>query len=316
MRKYKIFVRYYLSLSFLLMVFFYLMTNYGFNEDLLWVKEVKSKKDSYVNAEKNNKIVINSGSNALFGIRSKEITEQLGVPAYNMSMHAGLGLDFILEESKGFLKSGDTIILPLEHELLMNDFFGNTTKLAFDYYRLYEPEKVGRIIPIDRWRYTFQNNPMESIINAATSLLKKSSEIGYKSSNLNDHGDQINNIEYKETLIKHRQPITIPAQLKETIGLKKLDDFNKWCEANGIALYYTYPNMIFFEEYLNQNYQNYFLFLDQYFAEHHIKVLMKQKDSLYNKELFYDTDYHMNEKGVSLRTADIIKELRKVFVNK
>ncbi len=51
----------------------------------------------------------------MFGMRTKDISEKLKIPAYNLAVHAGLGLDFILDDAKKTLKSGDVVILPLEY---------------------------------------------------------------------------------------------------------------------------------------------------------------------------------------------------------
>lgn len=280
------------------------------SEDLIWVAEAKAKKDNNIKAAAGRKIVINSGSNALFGIRSKDMEDALHMPAYNMALHAGLGLDFVLAESKEVLNSGDIVILPLEHELLTNDTFSWITKLAFDFYRRYERSDVGRIPPGDQARFLLQTNLFDALVNTATAKLKNPAQIGYKSANINDHGDQMNHPETMTGLLRSLKPIELPKTLQETTGLYKLSEFRNWCEEHQVTLYYTYPNMMYFKEYEDEKYRAYFAFLDEYMKEHRIEVLLNQYDSFFDESLMYDTYYHLNDEGMTLRTQRLIAELK------
>ena len=64
-----------------------------------------------------NKLIFVGGSNLTFGLDCKKISDSIKMPTVNMSVHAGLGLDFMLKETMASIKQGDVIILSPEYYL-------------------------------------------------------------------------------------------------------------------------------------------------------------------------------------------------------
>jgi len=62
-------------------------------------------------------VILAGGSNVAFGIDSLAIEKKIGFPVVNLGLHAGLGLDFMLEELKFCVRPGDFIILSTEYFL-------------------------------------------------------------------------------------------------------------------------------------------------------------------------------------------------------
>ena len=60
------------------------------------------------------RIVLEGGSNLAFGIDSRKIEDSTGLPVINMGLHAGLGLDFIVNEIKYIVKPSGIVILSIE----------------------------------------------------------------------------------------------------------------------------------------------------------------------------------------------------------
>ncbi|MDF2678632.1 MAG: hypothetical protein K0Q97_2986 [Bacillota bacterium] len=301
----------FLSLIGITIIYTFLIFNYYTTIELLWVNSLKEKKDSYAAAEDGNKIIFTSGSNTLFGVRTSNITEELGIPTYNLAIHAALGIDFILEEAKEVLRSGDTVIIPMEYAILMSD--EASKKLAFDYYRLFDKNNLNRINSLDKMRYVFQNNPINALEHTALALqVKDVTEVSYKSSYVNGNGDQTKHYEHSEEILRNVEPIVLPDEMKETVGLKRIKEFNIWCNENNITFYFMYPSTILFDEYYQKPYSNYFNFLESYFSENNISVIGSPYDSFYDISLFHDTNYHLNEKGMTIRTEYIIKQIDKL----
>lgn len=80
-----------------------------------WVREMivikRSIAKQYAGQEK---IIIASGSGALFGIDSVQAGRILKMPVINFGLHAGLPLKTILSEAENASEAGDMVILPLE----------------------------------------------------------------------------------------------------------------------------------------------------------------------------------------------------------
>ncbi|UNC93643.1 hypothetical protein [Candidatus Contubernalis alkaliaceticus] len=281
-------------------------------EVLYWINNCKEIKEDLILKVEGPKIIFNGGSNTLFNVRTEDITEALGVPTYNLAIHWDLGMHFFIEESKPLLNEGDVIILPLQ----ITHFSTNqkSTKLAFDYYNLYEPDKAGRISYLDRVNFSFQNNPLNYIIDRTLGILSPiemvMDEGNYSSSDLNQHGDQTN---HTGNLLKKASPFPVP-NLKETLSLKKLKDFNYWCKENGILLFVTYASMVKFDDYEQEAYLAYFEFLEQYFMENYIKVIGTPWDFMFDIHLFYDHDQHMHQGGMTKNTKKLIQMMKEIDI--
>lgn len=317
MKKYKVFLILTLLFTLAINVVYFYSTLYIIKEpnvDVVWTQSLLERKESIITEHNElhsgRKIIVSAGSSALYGIRSKDISESIGIPTYNLGSHAGLGINFIIEETKKVTKSGDIIIFPLEFTLFnQND---ENTLLSLRYFQLYDREKLNNFNPINTYKILLQRDFFSSInlINSnifKSSLVEKSSF--YADESLNDHGDMTKNVGYRgfET-----QPIEIPKRLNETKALKSILAFSNWCKQNEINLYLSYSATQSLPEYTNEEYLNYFNFLSDFFQKNEIKVLEEPKEVLYNTELFFDTPYHLNEEGMTIRTDNLINKLKQI----
>jgi hypothetical protein len=65
------------------------------------------------------RIVFIGGSNLAFGLDSPVVRDRLGREPINAALHAGLGLEFILNEGLDFLRPGDVAVVSVEYELFL-----------------------------------------------------------------------------------------------------------------------------------------------------------------------------------------------------
>ena len=68
------------------------------------------------------RIIFAGGSNLSLGQNSRLIEEEIKMPVVNLGLHAGLGLDFVLNELKSVIKSGDVVFLSIEYYLGKGDY--------------------------------------------------------------------------------------------------------------------------------------------------------------------------------------------------
>jgi len=81
-----------------------------------WVKNCYQYKDYRADEITGKKMIILSGSNALFGVRGSVLQKELGYPVANLAGHVYLDIDFLYYKLKQHMKEGDIVILPLEFE--------------------------------------------------------------------------------------------------------------------------------------------------------------------------------------------------------
>jgi hypothetical protein len=79
-----------------------------------WVRELILVKAALQEKQLSPRILFLSGSSTLFGIDAKLVEEKLGVPAFNMGLHAGMRLDQILAVGEASARRGDLLVLALE----------------------------------------------------------------------------------------------------------------------------------------------------------------------------------------------------------
>jgi hypothetical protein len=181
-----------------------------------------------------------------------------------------------------------------------------------DYIITYDQKFYNSLPFLEKLKYLTNVSPIKSAQSFGTRLLlgkiKKELNKGYNSSTLNENGDETCNVGND----RMARVVTSPAgihtgKFSETTGLKILKDFNFWGLRNHIAVYVTYANTLDLQQYHSEKYYNYFNQLGKYFSENKIAAIGTPYDFFYSKELFYDSQYHLNQEGVTIRTRQLIE---------
>ncbi|BBI35675.1 COG1470 family protein [Cohnella abietis] len=272
-----------------------------------WIKNTYDLKSDYANSVKGNKILITSGSNGLFGIRAKDIEEQTGIPTVNFATNAALQIDYIIYRTKEVAKSGDVIIMPLEYEYLIYE--GEISK-EMVFYSLTWDKAYYRQLPLNKkLEYLFHISARDYLKGLKEQYLFDGSEFnigeGYTSKSLNKNGDYTSNIDLN---VPDITPYNGLPDFKETFGLQRLKSFKDWCIQNNINLYITFPAVLGSEPLINDPY---FEQLLDYFNTNNFDVLGTPKEFIYEDiNLFFDSLYHLNQTGMTLRTESLIKEIK------
>jgi hypothetical protein len=290
---------------------------YKVPQNTLWINNSFVIKDNYAKSINIPKIVFTGGSSVLYGVNTIDIEKELNTPTVNMAIHAGLQADYIIHRAKSILKSGDIVILSFEYEALRwngeqnparTDYILTHDKMYFNNMNFYEQlSMIYSINSTDLFKSIIQQ------IKTPVKLVVGKNVRGYNADSLNINGDETYKNGIRPTVSDYNH-IPFPLHdLKETIGLSKIKDFSLWCKNNNIKLFITYPNMINQEEYYQDSYLNYFRFLKGYFNDNDIKVIGSPHDAMYPLKYFYDTSYHMNEKGSQIRTKNLIKRIKPII---
>jgi hypothetical protein len=291
----------------ILVFYFFKVQSY----ELLWIHNCLIKKEAFARSTRGMKIVFAGGSATLFGIRTKDVQETLGIHCVNMGLHGGVKLDYLLFRLKQILQPGDVVILPLEYEHFIYDgSFDDTTS---DFIISYDKAFINSLPLLEKIKCLSHVSPIKLGKSlGGVALFGEIKELdlakGYNSSTLNTNGDETNNIgEKMDRSLAVFKPVPIQTgDFSETIGLKMLKDFNTWCYKNRILAHISYANTLLFSEYENDMYRNYFYNLQRYFYENRIATIGTPYNFFFKKQWFYDTQYHMNQEGAIMRTRQFI----------
>jgi hypothetical protein len=283
-------------------------------ESSRWIYEIYQIKSSIANSIKVPKLVLVSGSNTHFGISCKIISTETGVPCVNGGTHMGLGTAYILRQARLWLKPGDLVLLPLEYEFYQDQ--GLPNYLMIDYMFARDTQYLLSLDLVSKLRFLFGislNRLQQGFVGRL--YPPQPLTTGYQSKTVNKYGDETinqkaNMTEKQYHILNNSKPIEIETSQTSRYALNEINDFIIWCKEKNIKPRITWPNTLNFEVYKENVKQEFFQKIEQYYNDMKISVLGKPEDFMYNKAMFYDTSYHLNDIGVRYRTQQIIELLR------
>ena len=271
--------------------------------------ELDTLKSTFANSIKTSKLLIVSGSNSLFGIGSQMITQETGIPAVNTSIQAGFGINYMLHRTRALAKNGDIVLLPLEYELYMSDTL--PSDVVVDYVFAHDP----KYLLTHPWFIA-----LLSFERLALGIYSKIHsfpiESKYPPRIINSSGDITTNQEANITVNDRKKvEFTTPFRIKRkftysSFELRSIKEFADWCYNNKIKLIATWPSTIWFDSYKQPNYQDFFQNIKDFYNSIDVPVVGNYSEFMYDKSMFFDTVYHLNDRGRRYRTRQLIKLLQ------
>ena len=254
------------------------------------------------------KIIILGGSNVSFGMNSKKLEERFKKPVVNMGIHAGLGLEYIVNDIKPYIKKGDQIVLMPEYEhFYTDDFYGEMelVSMVFDI----EPNSK-QLLTKQQWIHLLQYIPTYSakkIKNYIPSLLNNKTKLVdiYHRNSFNEYGDayihwELPNQTYSSATINNGNEC-INADI-----IPFLKEFKLFVKKQGATLY-LFPPVI---EQTSFNHQKIIITkIAEELKNNDIAFVSEPKNYCYPKNLFFNSYYHLNKIGVDKRTQQVIDDL-------
>ncbi|MCK5877276.1 MAG: hypothetical protein KAG43_06540 [Candidatus Marithrix sp.] len=266
------------------------------------------KKIRLTNAKPTPKLVIVAGSNAYAGINAKMLEKELSIPTFNFGIHAGFGPEFLFYLAQQVLVSGDTVLLPLEYsmyapnpptDLLASIVFG-CGKGFVQKTSIKETAQLLLSQPLTRLSNSFfaKRQLIETVFGS--------------------HGDATYNLEEQITeAMKTRvaqEIVGIEFYEGELTGAKAITKFLHWCRDNNIRVLATWPNMVYRPVYKEHIYVlNNLQKIRDFYQQNDVIILGEPHDSMFDVSYFYDTSYHLHQRGVKERTEKLLPLLRQAL---
>lgn len=296
-------------LSILFMFFCYISPQYsqGYNASLIdKVKRLESIDSS--------KIVLIGNSNLSFGIRSEEIEAAFGMPVVNMGLHGGLGNAFHERMATLNVHEGDIYIIchtdfsdsgymePAEADLAWI-----TLEDHFNLWRILRKEDIRPMVE------AFPNYLKRCItlwINGEGN--KKDATLDfYNRSVLNEYGDiswDDTGLEY-QALDWNKTDISVPS-ISDNVVLR-LNELNMYLEERGATMVIAaYPIA---DSFNTPDLDLYIKFQDELSDKLDAAVISNYADYFYPERFFFNTKFHLNNEGKSVRTQQLIADLNHYF---
>ena len=248
------------------------------------------------------KVLLIGGSGTTLGLRASALEEDIKVPVRNFGLQASLGPRVILGEAIETLRTGDVAILFLEYPHYTYSRPKHSAVEAimgcgdahFDAFNL--TERVQFLLGVSPMRWFELKEP--------------TGERG--PGTLDEFGDRRIGEEYWKPISEAEakrmsayQPINIRFDSKSD-GVRSIQRFVEEARSKGVLVLASWPNTIAFDVYLeNENVAE----IESFYESIDVKMIGDISLGLYPLDAFHDTQYHLNQNGIGVRTSDFTAEL-------
>lgn len=281
-----------------------------------WVWDAYQKKEQLSQKIERPKLVIVAGSNALFGVDSKILSKAYDLPVLNDGVNAGIGLPTILSMARRVIHPHDCVIVPLEYPLYsydgkagvqMIDFVLSRVPALFLQLSLQEQLYILWHISFDRVLKGYRDDSQVPITKGL-----------YSAMHIDVYGDQ------NETEIRYQKPYLEELRRehinkaekyaktfdREAIGWSYLEAFVEWCRARDVKVIFMPSTLMWDSSYKSDSKEHAFYSqLPQEVRKRGWQYVGDPYDYMYESGLYFNTKYHLIDRGRVIRTEQMIKDL-------
>ena len=268
-------------------------------------------KHNLLNSINESKIIVLGGSNVSFGLDSKVIESQLNIPLINMGVHAGIGLEYIVNDIKPFVKKGDLIVLIPEYEHFYTDDFYGEMELVQTVFEI-EPQSK-KLLKTKQWMHLLKYLPTYSakkLKNFVPSIFNKKTEIIdiYHRKSFNANGDAFLHWTLPNQNYLHAPKSNNIENVNNEV-IVFLKEFKFYTEKQGARLL-IFPPVI--DETSFNNKIDIITKIAKELKNNDIAFECEPRSFCYNDSLFFNSYYHLNKIGVDKRTQQLLKDLEQL----
>ena len=253
------------------------------------------------------KIMLVGGSSLPFGVDSERIQEKTGCETVNFGLYAALGTVYMMEQSKSVIHEGDMIILcPETSSQTMSMYFGGEYAWqAADAC----PQTLLKIRPAD---YLKMAASFPAYISAKYRLHQSGGISGngvYMKSSFSPKGDIVYPRE-KNIMIggyDPNTPISLTSELMDKDFAVYINKYVAYAEKKGAKVYFAFPPMNRLA--VTSNEEEIYTFFLTMQSMLDCEIITSPEDSILNEKLFYDSNFHLTDRGRDVYTVILINAL-------
>lgn len=288
-------------------------------ESSSWLADVYVVKESAARSITAPKVIVVSGSNAMFGIDSDNLSRLIGTPVLNMASHAGLPLPLLVDLSIEHVNSGDVVVAPLE----------------FEYYRRDPTPSLFEATNVESWApdYALSTVQRAALYFRSASMLRSARQLlapiappettddvkhavarntargvsiwsGYSAKSLKSNGDML--IEAPNTY--HNEKRNYLSDYVNERAIQDIVEFKQRVENKGARFVLTWPvTMLTKTTDFRSAAKPAADALRAAIATYGLSLECDPVDFQFTPTLFADTEYHMSLEGAERRTVALAK---------
>jgi len=257
------------------------------------------------------KLILVGDSNLAFGVDSELMQYSLKTPTVNMGLHGGIGLRLMLSEVKPYINRNDTIMITptfqhfsglLDGEAALALLLINDPKTILSLSSFRQIITMIKALPV-------AINKADSVFTRHGRMDRKEVEV-YSRYGFNKYGDVVSHLNQERQHLTDTKVLNFESNsswdFRRTVQV--LNDFHQYVNGRGAKVFYLYPSIREPDYKLSKN--DITSFHKTLAVSMTIPVLGSPEDYVFNEDLFFDTAFHLNEKGRYIRTMRIIQALK------
>lgn len=263
---------------------------------------------------KENKIVVVGGSSVAFGLDSAALEEYTGMPVVNFGLYAALGTKLMLDLSEDGIKKGDVVVIApeLDPQTLSMYFNSRTTLEALD-----DDYSMMLDVGFDNWfnlfggMWSFAGDKLALMLSDVPPV----PDVRYNSANINEYGDYSG--ERKENVMAYWYDKNTPINLTPDMlgdGFSEFADYlNGYItrlKLKGAEVYFSFCPMNEMALTVGTTAESKAALVELLKESINCEFISDIDDYILEAGYFFDTNFHLNDAGVKVRTARLAKDLK------
>lgn len=260
------------------------------------------------------KIVVVAGSSAAFGLDSELLENATGYKTVNFGLYANLGTKLMMDLSRANICEGDIYILAPEmnSQTLSLYFNGETAIQAIDgnlsMLRYIESEDREALLG-SMWGH------LSNKLNYFISGTAPENTGAYRKENFNVYGDNTYSRPYKE-ISGYGNKISFDFGHGYDEFTDYVNDYVEYVRSRGGEVYFSFPPMNRDAVYAASTDEDITDFYTDLCERLDCKVISNIYDYILDGGYFFDSEFHLNDSGVVIRTVQLADDIKRELGNK
>lgn len=257
------------------------------------------------------KVVVVGGSSVAFGLDSELLSQSIGMPVVNFGLYATLGTKIMLDLSKSNIGEGDIVILAPEMD-------AQTLSLYFNAEAAWQ----GMDSNMGMLRYIAKEDRSDMIgglydyvvAKVKYTLGNKLNPAGvYNRDSFNEYGDIVYARPYNTMLLGYdpTKTIELTGDIFDDEFVAYVNEYIDWCEKRGATVYYSFCPMNESAVSAATTEETVLAFYQFLHEKLHCGIISNVNDYIIEENYFYDSNFHLNDAGVVLRTSLLAHDINR-----
>jgi hypothetical protein len=250
------------------------------------------------------RIIFIGGSNISFGLNSFVIKDSLKLNPINTSIHASIGIKYMIDNVRDFIQKGDIVILVPEYSQFYRSLNFGSEELMRTIFDV-DIDNI-KYINVSQFVNLLSFLPKYSLTKFNFNEYRKfnNSEI-YSVNSFNLYGDVYTHWAMEKK--KFTPWATIKGEFNFKV-VKYILDFNSEVEKKGAFLLVSFPCL---QDSTYNNSISQIMRVEQELKSADLNIIGSTLRYKMQDSLFFNTPYHLNKNGVNYRTSLIIEDIKK-----